>query len=1211
MWARLSHALKPRQAHEESATASHADVMSNVYEQHPNLSVFHNSMDPQPSPPPSPSKSGRLGMFKRHTKNQDESMRASSPMKKLPSLPKKVRNTFGIHGNASQLSVGPSARGSTELSRVESHDLLSPPAPQGKRRSSLNILRRGSLDPLRSPPTDIDRSPSRAEESRPSEHDQMQEDPATPFEAKAGSVRSILRDRNTPGTGQNVRFFSRDAYKALSPERSTDSEYQSVMTSTPAPPQETFLDRLQRSGSTDSDASSSMPRFGSSSKTSKPRPTVAEIFSPLSSPKQNEAPHSPAAETSNNRLMSQLPPISPPDFTLFDVSQDLELAIPPPPGLGFDIDMSVTDTEMVGAGDSNPMTSTPYREKGKGKEKMFDLANENLAPTVVDESIFHAKEKVSRLPSALHDRSNSFSLGQTAFFSMAHAGSKRASSALGDYPAYPSSAKSSPMSAQDSAPASRASSPGVKGRGRALSDTVFMSMLRSPSPKLPEADINDESSADLIVYSSPKQPTAEPDPFSATANTYYTPQTMIPATPPEVAVGQASKEQDLIISLKTQLALQTELCGQFEADLCARDEMVEVLGKKLESVEREEAKKRSVLKQWKKKVLELERACRFLEEEVETSRHESMERSIMDEASSEALRMLHRQIAGLERDRESWKRLEDVLREEIGTLEARLREKSDDIGKLREMLSNRDESERELKMGISAAKEQMEMMGNLSIGLIDENELKKIVEDREQRHGVVESEWPAEKEELLAALEEAKLKTTELEAEVDQYKQRLDEHDQELAMLKSELEAQWDHTEKATKKLEASQAAKRAAEMECDALKVEVAELEVKVGGLEEELAESENKQIDQDNDIQELWDVKEALEKEREELTGQIHDQDGQVETLKQTLQARDDRIVELEQECKYALDNVCRLEENTRRREAEAMEYSQRILQREAEAETLQEQLSRLKREHASTLEATLAAQTAEAERQARATKDRVADLKTEIERLRRQIHELQQESADKEVKIVQITKQRAQDKEDMQGLNIALDSKQQELELLKRRLGVRGTAGSTPAQPSKIGHQRRDSALFSTPSVGSRPPSVISDAGTDGGSASGTKMPALGKSLRFNTSASKPATAPRATGSMGPPAAPSTKPRASVTGTPTPSSLSRSTSARPVPTSTPAPVAHRRVVSATLDQSTARAMKARQTVNASPAPGEKENVDVNDVKRPSSRARVLVPA
>lgn len=70
----------------------------------------------------------------------------------------------------------------------------------------------------------------------------------------------------------------------------------------------------------------------------------------------------------------------------------------------------------------------------------------------------------------------------------------------------------------------------------------------------------------------------------------------------------------------------------------------------------------------------------------------------------------------------------------------------------------------------------------------------------------------------------------------------------------------------------------------------------------------------------------------------------------------------------------------------------------------------------------------------------KERVNALKDEVERLRRQVHELQQESADKDMKLVQSAKQRAQDKEDMQGLNIALDSKQQELELVCARLSFR---------------------------------------------------------------------------------------------------------------------------------------------------------------------------
>src|SRR6266550_3961646 len=48
------------------------------------------------------------------------------------------------------------------------------------------------------------------------------------LDLRHGSVRSILRDPNTPGTGQNVRFFSRDAYKTISPDTSQEPDYQSL-----------------------------------------------------------------------------------------------------------------------------------------------------------------------------------------------------------------------------------------------------------------------------------------------------------------------------------------------------------------------------------------------------------------------------------------------------------------------------------------------------------------------------------------------------------------------------------------------------------------------------------------------------------------------------------------------------------------------------------------------------------------------------------------------------------------------------------------------------------------------------------------------------------------------------------------------------------------------------------------------------------------------
>ena len=160
---------------------------------------------------------------------------------------------------------------------------------------------------------------------------------------------------------------------------------------------------------------------------------------------------------------------------------------------------------------------------------------------------------------------------------------------------------------------------------------------------------------DLIVY--PDGP-SEPNPFSANANTYYTPQVNIPATPPRGVkhLRTTSKEESLIFSSHTKLALKAELCAQYETDLKARNELVEILGKKLSDIEREEGKRKSMLRSWKKKVQELERTCRQLEEAMDCSQQESMERSVMDEASGEALWMLHRQIANLESEKADWVR---------------------------------------------------------------------------------------------------------------------------------------------------------------------------------------------------------------------------------------------------------------------------------------------------------------------------------------------------------------------------------------------------------------------------------------------------------------------------------------------------------------------------------------------------------------------------
>jgi chromosome segregation ATPase len=115
---------------------------------------------------------------------------------------------------------------------------------------------------------------------------------------------------------------------------------------------------------------------------------------------------------------------------------------------------------------------------------------------------------------------------------------------------------------------------------------------------------------------------------------------LIPTTPPNGTLkhgGETSKEESLIISLQTQLALKTELCGHYGTDLKARDEVVEILGKKLANLEKDDTQRKNTLRSWKKKVQELERLCRQLEERDEVSLDESKARvDLLVRAKAEA-----------------------------------------------------------------------------------------------------------------------------------------------------------------------------------------------------------------------------------------------------------------------------------------------------------------------------------------------------------------------------------------------------------------------------------------------------------------------------------------------------------------------------------------------------------------------------------------------
>ncbi|KAL1740165.1 hypothetical protein HDZ31DRAFT_77081, partial [Schizophyllum fasciatum] len=552
MWSKITGAFKPGKGHDEPEHAQpHPDVMGRVLDQHPNLSVFHQQPE-QPPRPDSPSKHGLRGVFKRPAKQQHEldpdSMRSPSPFKLPGAFTSKVSSHLPFqNGNASQASVGrnterPHLDGLGRPEKVKETKKNS-----GMRRASIDMLRRSpSLDLLRTRPS-LEALKS-FEPDHPDGRPQTQRSPTAPpsamrpqplamgDETKYGSVRSIMREPNTPGTGQNVRFFSRNAYMTISPNTSVDeSNIGPVVEDT------NFMERLQRASGTQTLPAILSPK-------SRSRPSLGNLFSPpqedgpvaISSPREGDVD---AANNSNP----------------FDMSQEIQLPPMPPPGLSLALDIQNQLPEMSSDLSGQGLTSTPAT-KGKGKQKeefspVVDLTESTNGtpplPVIPEpgppaESIFHAQEKLPRLPSLLgHERSQSYSFGQTIYHSMGgnpkrnskmsdkSDSTKRSSIASSSEAAYTSSElKPSSVSPSSRPTDSPASSVSAKSRSRAFSDTRFYSMMRSSpasSKAAPESDINDESCAEIVVA---PESAPQPDPFNANANTYYGPQTMIPTTPP-------------------------------------------------------------------------------------------------------------------------------------------------------------------------------------------------------------------------------------------------------------------------------------------------------------------------------------------------------------------------------------------------------------------------------------------------------------------------------------------------------------------------------------------------------------------------------------------------------------------------------------------------------------------------------------------------------
>ena len=176
------------------------------------------------------------------------------------------------------------------------------------------------------------------------------------------------------------------------------------------------------------------------------------------------------------------------------------------------------------------------------------------------------------------------------------------------------------------------------------------------------------------------------------------------------------------------------------------------------------------------------------------------------------------------------------------------------------------------------------------------------------------------------------------------------------------------------------------------------------------------------------------------------------------------------------------------------------------------------------------------------------------------------------------------------------------------------VRGAAGGTPASAAKIPASRRESSIFGTPSVASRPPSALSDIGSTAKDRrlsevpSNATKPGLGRSVRANGTATH--TAKRSVdGAMGPP--PSARTNASSVSA-TPTRIPSGSSVRATPSTIKAP-AQRRMSASVLEQSKLGAstssslarLKKLPSVSSTSETDEKENSLPSPSSSTSSKA------
>ncbi|KAL5525229.1 hypothetical protein ACEPAF_9098 [Sanghuangporus sanghuang] len=676
--------------------------------------------------PSSPTKNGkRTGLLRRGSRLLDKENGASL------SLAKRVKSSLHINSNLNESNMSLTST-ATKTEFGGDQPVI------GSVRSIFGKSRRPSAMQMQAALNKSDDALNRNSEemhhpSSPSPTSQAQP-PLTPLDARQyGSVRSILRDRNAPGSGQNVRFFSRDAYRVISPNTTATTSTENTGNSANGA-DNPFMQRIQEM-SPDHDAGvTSQDTTKYLSANSSP----GNIFSPASvyaSPNSAGFENYPTAtstpyimpEGSQAQSQGNMPPLPPPQLAGMFVSAAQEHGVHSICANGegglredaVEIDeygrpvLRSMSPATVGVRPAGTMTiRTENRASSHSTASSMSIATPNSIVNGSEASVNHLSDA---------EDTRFYSLGAAS----EEGGEKHAISGRAGVAKVFKRESGTPADALNP----KLDFPGSGGnnassRVRALGERVF-SRPAVDGPKDSRVD------ADNLTPQADK----EPDPFSADASNYYNLAAGFPKTPPRIGharsdsvvsgvsmnsgrsvsavshhsgsgsrsshgsareYGLSAEDIKTINALRTKLAFHEELATQYEADIRARDAHAALMSQKLQAHEAEAEKRARAMRGMRKRVAELERAAAALEEQAEKNALDSFERSVLDGASEDALKNLKMQIAEMASDAVEL-RNETARRQHVAEVESR---------ELREKLAKMQEENEKLRKNINVLKHE-------------------------------------------------------------------------------------------------------------------------------------------------------------------------------------------------------------------------------------------------------------------------------------------------------------------------------------------------------------------------------------------------------------------------------------------------------------------------------------------------------------------------